>query len=42
MRGQEIQINTQRPHRINTDGEITATTPAHFRVIPKAISVLVP
>jgi diacylglycerol kinase (ATP) len=42
MRGQEIEIYTRRPHDINTDGEITTATPAHFRVIPKAISVLVP
>lgn len=42
MRGQEIYVSTARPYPINTDGEITVTTPAHFRVIPKAISVLVP
>ncbi|UBF28077.1 lipid kinase [Kovacikia minuta CCNUW1] len=42
MRGQEIEIHTRRPYDINTDGEITTKTPAHFRVIPKAVSVLVP
>lgn len=42
QQGQEIQIYTRRPHDINTDGEITTTTPAHFRVIPKAIEVIVP
>jgi YegS/Rv2252/BmrU family lipid kinase len=42
LSGQEIEIKTSRSHSINTDGEITTTTPARFRVIPKAISVLVP
>lgn len=42
MHGQEIEIYTRRPYPINTDGEITTSTPARFRVLPKAISVLVP
>lgn len=42
MHGQDVYISTSRPYDINTDGEITTTTPAHFRVIPKAISVLAP
>jgi YegS/Rv2252/BmrU family lipid kinase len=42
MHGQEIEIYTRRPHAINTDGEITTETPARFRVIPKAISVVIP
>jgi YegS/Rv2252/BmrU family lipid kinase len=42
LSGQEIEIKTSRSHSINTDGEITTTTPARFRVIPKAIAVLVP
>jgi YegS/Rv2252/BmrU family lipid kinase len=41
LSGQEIEIVTQRSHSINTDGELTTTTPARFRVIPKAVSVLV-
>ncbi|WP_414519366.1 lipid kinase [Nostoc sp. PCC 9305] len=40
--GQEIEIRTRKPRAINTDGEITTYTPAHFRVIPKAIAVFVP
>ncbi|MFN6525648.1 lipid kinase [Nostoc sp. ChiSLP03a] len=40
--GQEIEIHTRKPRPINTDGEITTYTPAHFRVIPKAIAVFVP
>jgi diacylglycerol kinase (ATP) len=42
MQGQEIRISTRRPHPINTDGEITTQTPAHFRVVPHALLVLVP
>lgn len=40
--GQEVEIITPRPYQINTDGEITTSTPALFRVIPKALSVFVP
>jgi diacylglycerol kinase (ATP) len=40
--GKEFHVYTRRPRSINTDGEITTSTPAHFRVIPKALSVLVP
>ncbi len=39
---ESIEINTSRPRKINTDGEITAETPARFTVIPKALSVFVP
>ncbi|MBW4551606.1 MAG: lipid kinase [Aphanocapsa sp. GSE-SYN-MK-11-07L] len=39
---QEFHVYTRRPRSINTDGEITTATPAHFRVIPKALSVFVP
>ncbi|MEA5575840.1 lipid kinase [Anabaena sp. UHCC 0451] len=42
IQGQEIEVYTRKPHPINTDGEITTCTPAVFRVIPRAISVLVP
>lgn len=42
LHGQEIEVYTRRPRPINTDGEITTYTPAHFRVIPYALSVLVP
>ena len=40
--GQEIKVYTKKPRSINTDGEITTHTPAEFRVIPKALAVLVP
>ncbi|MBD2197643.1 MULTISPECIES: lipid kinase [Calothrix] len=42
LQGQDIVIHTRKPRPINTDGEITTYTPAHFYVIPKAISVFVP
>lgn len=38
----EVQIKTRRPMPINTDGEITTQTPAHFRIVPKALKVFVP
>ncbi len=41
LNGKEIQIETRKPHSINTDGEITSTTPAMFRVIPAAIGVYI-
>ncbi len=40
--GQEFHIHTRRPRSINTDGEITTSTPAHFKVVPNALSVIVP
>jgi YegS/Rv2252/BmrU family lipid kinase len=42
LNGNEIQIETRKPHSINTDGEITSTTPAMFRVIPGALGVYIP
>ncbi|NMG21835.1 lipid kinase [Brasilonema bromeliae] len=39
---QEIEVYTYRLHAINTDGELTTNTPAKFRLIPKALSVLIP
>jgi diacylglycerol kinase (ATP) len=41
-RGQNFQVSTRRPMRVNTDGELTTTTPAQFSVKPKALPVLVP
>ena len=40
--GKEIRINARKSHTINTDGELTASTPATFRVVPQALKVLVP
>ncbi|MGB8698581.1 MAG: lipid kinase [Thermosynechococcaceae cyanobacterium] len=40
--GQEFYVQTRRPRSINTDGEITTSTPAHFRVLPKALTIFTP
>lgn len=42
LQAQEIEVYTRKPRPINTDGEITARTPAKFRVIPKALRVITP
>lgn len=39
---EQVVIRTRRPRSVNTDGEITTRTPAHFRVLPKAVGVFVP
>lgn len=41
-KGQEFYVQTRRPRSINTDGEITTATPAHFRVLPRALRVFTP
>ena len=38
----EFDIETAREMPVNTDGEIVTSTPAHFKVHPKAVSVFVP
>lgn len=42
LEAKEIIINTRKSYKINTDGEITTSTPATFRVIPSALRVFVP
>jgi len=42
MSGQEIQISTQPPLEIHADGEQVSRTPAVFKVIPEALSVICP
>jgi YegS/Rv2252/BmrU family lipid kinase len=42
LNGTEMKVYTRHPLPINTDGEITTTTPAHFRVVPKALSIFIP
>jgi YegS/Rv2252/BmrU family lipid kinase len=42
LHGHDIEIVTHKPFRINTDGELTVSTPARFRVIPRALTVYVP
>lgn len=39
---EEIIVHTRRTRSVNTDGEITTETPAHFRVLPAALPVVRP
>lgn len=41
-RGAEVDLDTGGPLPVNTDGEITTTTPARFRVRPGALTVMAP
>jgi len=38
----ELMLKTRKPRAVNTDGELTTWTPAHFKVMPKAVRVLAP
>ncbi|MBX9934238.1 MAG: lipid kinase [Methylobacterium sp.] len=38
----EIVVRTKRPRPVNTDGELTTHTPAHFKVVPKAVRIVSP
>jgi YegS/Rv2252/BmrU family lipid kinase len=38
----EFDIETRKPKPVNADGEIVTSTPAHFKVHPKAVSIFVP
>ena len=40
--GQEVEIRTRRRRSVNTDGEITTSTPVRFRVLRRALRVFVP
>ena len=42
LAGQEIEIHTRKRRAINADGELVTHTPAHFRLVPQAVSVFVP
>lgn len=42
FRGKEIEIRTRRKLWIDTDGEVTTFTPAHFSIQPQALRVMVP
>lgn len=41
-RGREVEVHTRRRLPVNTDGELTAHTPAEFRVVRGALTVFVP
>lgn len=38
----EFDVETDHEMPVNTDGEIVTSTPAHFKVLPKAIEVFAP
>jgi diacylglycerol kinase (ATP) len=38
----ELEVRTRRPRPVNADGEIITTTPARFRVHPRAVRVYAP
>lgn len=38
----EITIRTKSPRPVNTDGELSTWTPAHFRIRPKSVLVYAP
>lgn len=38
----EFDIETRKPMPVNADGELVTSTPAHFKVHPKAISIFAP
>lgn len=42
LRDKEFEIRTRHPRPINADGEVITQTPAVFKVLPKAIEVIVP
>jgi YegS/Rv2252/BmrU family lipid kinase len=42
LRGPEFEIRTRRPRPVDADGELVTQTPAKFRVLPRAIEVIVP
>ncbi len=42
FRTTEVTIRTSRPRDVNTDGELTTRTPAHFKIRPGAIQVYAP
>ena len=42
FRTTEVVVRTSRPRPVNTDGELVTSTPAHFKIRPKAIRVFAP
>lgn len=42
LHASEVEIWTPAAHAVNTDGELTTVTPAHFWVLPQALKVRVP
>ena len=42
FRTKEVTVRTRQPRPVNTDGELTTWTPAHFRIRPQSVQVFVP
>jgi diacylglycerol kinase (ATP) len=42
LRAKEFTVLTPAPHPIDVDGELGPSTPARFRVVPRALEVFVP
>jgi diacylglycerol kinase (ATP) len=42
IRAKEFEIRTRRPRPVNADGEIVTRTPAHFSIMPGAVTVFAP
>lgn len=42
FRTTQIVLRTKRPRPVNTDGELATQTPAHFKVMPKAVRIFAP
>ncbi|MQT13413.1 lipid kinase [Segnochrobactrum spirostomi] len=42
FRGRTVRIETHTPHAVNTDGEVTTTTPADFHVDAGVLTIFVP
>ncbi len=42
FRTTEVIVKTSKPRAVNTDGDLTTWTPAHFRIREKAIQVFAP
>lgn len=40
--GGALEVRTRRPRRVSADGEIVATTPARFALLPGAVQVFAP
>lgn len=42
LHGKEVTLHTPSPMLVDTDGELTTRTPAHFEVLPEVLPVFVP
>ena len=42
LQGTKFELYTPKPSSMDIDGEASAQTPAHFHLIPQALSVFVP